>query len=67
MADRFLREIRDMHQLRQDIRSLPPAKAEELMKRLGDDAADDSVTWCRASIRAIWSSRNCSNSLEHFP
>jgi hypothetical protein len=32
-----------MHQLRQDIRSLPPAKAEEFMKRLGDDAADDWV------------------------
>jgi hypothetical protein len=43
MADRFLREIRDTHQLRKDIRSLPPAKAEEFMKRLGDDAADD---WC---------------------
>jgi hypothetical protein len=26
MADRFLLEIRDMHQLRKDIRSLPPAK-----------------------------------------
>ena len=43
MADRFLREIRDMHQLRKDIRSLPPAKAEEFMKRLGDDAADEWV------------------------
>jgi hypothetical protein len=43
MADRFLREIGDMHQLRKDIRSLPPAKAEEFMKRLGDDAADDWV------------------------
>jgi phage terminase large subunit-like protein len=32
-----------MHQLRKDIRSLPPAKAEEFMKRLGDDAADDWV------------------------
>jgi hypothetical protein len=39
MADRFLREIRDMHQLRKDIRSLPQAKAEEFMKRLGDDVA----------------------------
>jgi phage terminase large subunit-like protein len=29
--------------LRKDIRSLPPAKAEEFMKRLGDDAADDWV------------------------
>ena len=27
-TDRFLYEIRDMHQLRKDIRSLPPAKAE---------------------------------------
>src|SRR5215472_2981279 len=43
MGDCFLREIRDMHQLREDIRSLPPAKAEEFMKRLGDDAADEWV------------------------
>jgi hypothetical protein len=28
-----------MHQLRKDIRSLPQAKAEEFMKRLGDDVA----------------------------
>ena len=41
MPDRFLRELRDMHQLRKDIRSLPPAKAEEFIKKLGDDAADD--------------------------
>ena len=47
MTDRFLREIRDMHQLRKDIRSLPPAKAGELMKRLGDDAADDWVFQAR--------------------
>ncbi|HEY2532578.1 MAG TPA: hypothetical protein VGJ20_32370 [Xanthobacteraceae bacterium] len=43
MADRFLREIGDMHQLRKDVRSLPVAKTEEFMKWLGDDAADDSV------------------------
>jgi hypothetical protein len=43
MADRFLREIRDMHRSRKDIRSLPSVKAEEFMKRLGDDAADDWV------------------------
>ena len=43
MADRFLREVSDMHQLRKDIRSLPPAKAEEFMKRLADDVADDWV------------------------
>jgi hypothetical protein len=43
MADRFLREIRDMHQSRKDIRSSPSVKAEEFMKRLGDDAADDWV------------------------
>jgi len=43
MPDRFLREIRDMHHLRKDIRSLPPAKAEEFMKKLGDGAADEWV------------------------
>jgi phage terminase large subunit-like protein len=43
MMDRFLGEIRDMHQLRKDTRSLPPAKAEEFMMRLGDEAADDWV------------------------
>jgi hypothetical protein len=41
MADRFLGEVRDMHQLRKDIRSLPSTNAEEFMKRLGDDAAGD--------------------------
>jgi phage terminase large subunit-like protein len=30
-----------MHELRKDIRSLSPVQAEEFMKRLGDDAADD--------------------------
>jgi hypothetical protein len=49
MADRFLREIRDMHQLRKDIRSLPPTSAEEFMKRLGNDAADDWVFRARDS------------------
>ena len=43
MADRFHREVSDMHQLWKDIRSLPLAKAEEFMERLGDDAADDWV------------------------
>jgi phage terminase large subunit-like protein len=43
MADRFLREVSNMHRLRKDIRSLPLANAEEFMKRLGDDAADDWV------------------------
>jgi phage terminase large subunit-like protein len=56
MTDRF--EISEMHQLRQDIRSLPPAKAEEFMKRLSDDAADDcdapvpppDLDWCWLSL-----------------
>ena len=43
MADRFLREISDLHQMRKEIRSLPDAAREEFMKRLGDDAADDWV------------------------
>src|SRR5215510_771080 len=47
MADCFLREVADIHQLRNDIRSLSQAKAQELMKRLGDDAADDWVFQAR--------------------
>ena len=43
MADRFLREISDLHQMRKEIRSLPDAAREDFMKRLGDDAADDWV------------------------
>jgi hypothetical protein len=41
MADRFLREVSEMHQLRKDVRSLPLEKSEEFLKRLEDDAADD--------------------------
>jgi hypothetical protein len=43
MADRFRREIRDVHQLRKDARSLPSTKIVDFMKRLGDEAADDWV------------------------
>src|SRR5215468_6833519 len=43
MADRFLREISDLHQMRKEIRSLPDAAREDFTKRLGDDAADDWV------------------------
>src|SRR5215472_2417307 len=43
MADRFLREVSDLHQMRREIRSLPDAGREDFMKRLGDDAADDWV------------------------
>jgi hypothetical protein len=38
MADRW-----EVHQLRKGIRSLPPARAEEFMKKPGDNAADDWV------------------------
>ena len=46
MADRFLSEVKDVHQLRKDIRSLPRANA-EIMKRLGDDVAGDWVFQAR--------------------
>ena len=43
MADRFLREVERMHQLRQDINEMTPEEADELIRRLGDDAAEDWV------------------------
>jgi hypothetical protein len=49
MADRFLREVGDMHQLRKDIRLLPRAKAEAFVKRLGDDAAFGPASHVRDS------------------
>jgi hypothetical protein len=39
MADRFLREVKRMHQLRQDINEMTPAEADELIRGLGDDAS----------------------------
>jgi hypothetical protein len=41
MTDRFLREVKHMHQLRQDINEMTPAEADELIRGLGDDAAED--------------------------
>ena len=41
MADRFLREVQRMHQLRQDINEMTPEEADELIRGLGDDAAED--------------------------
>src|SRR5262249_16771924 len=43
MADRFLREVNRMHQLRQDINEMTPEEADELIRGLGDDAAEDWV------------------------
>jgi hypothetical protein len=43
MADRFLREVERMHQLRQDISEMTPEQADELIRGLGDDAAEDWV------------------------
>src|SRR6516162_4735885 len=43
MVDRFLREVQRMHQLRQDINEMTPKQADELIRRLGDDAAEDWV------------------------
>ena len=55
MADRFLGEVRDMHQLRKDIRSLPSTNAEEFMKRLGDRTIEcfgHATRSCRLAISA---------------
>src|SRR5262245_24187668 len=43
MADLFLREVKRMHQLRQDINEMTPQEADELIRGLGDDAAEDWV------------------------
>ena len=43
MADRFLREIQRMHQLRQDINEMTPEETDELIRGLGDDVAEDWV------------------------
>ena len=43
MADRFLREVKRMHQLRLDINEMTPEEADELIRGLGDDAAEDWV------------------------
>ena len=43
MADRFLREVNRMHQLRRDINEMTPEEADELIRGLGDDAAEDWV------------------------
>jgi|SRR5215470_9401063 len=43
MADRFLREVKRMHQLRQDINEMTPKEADELIRGLGNDAAEDWV------------------------
>ena len=38
MVDRFVREVEHMHQLRRDMR---PEEAGELIRGLGDNAAED--------------------------
>ena len=43
MADCFLREVQRMHQLRRDIKEMTPEEADELIRGLGDDAAEDWV------------------------
>src|SRR5262249_20832041 len=43
MADRFLREVKRMHRFRQDINEMTPEEADELIRGLGDDAAEDWV------------------------
>src|SRR5215831_2164182 len=43
MTDRFLHEVKRMHQLRQDINEMTPEEADELIRGVGDDAAEDWV------------------------
>jgi phage terminase large subunit-like protein len=43
MADLFLREVERMHQLRRNINEMTPEEADELIRGLGDDAAEDWV------------------------
>jgi hypothetical protein len=49
MADRFLCEVQRMHQLRRDINEMTRDEADELIRGLGDDAAED---W-------VFAARNC--------
>src|SRR5215472_8463748 len=49
MADRFLREVKRMHQLRQDINEMTPEEADELVRGLGDDAADCRRLTCHGA------------------
>ena len=37
MVDRFLSEVKRMHQLRQDINEMTPEEADELIRGLGDE------------------------------
>ena len=39
MADLFLREVKRMHQLRQDINEMTPEEVDELIRGLGDGLA----------------------------
>ena len=43
MADCFLSEVKRMHQLRRDINEMTLEEADELIRGLGDDAAEDWV------------------------
>jgi phage terminase large subunit-like protein len=43
MADLFLSEVKRMHQLRQDINEMTPEETDELIRGLGDYAAEDWV------------------------
>ena len=60
MVDRFLREVQRMHQLRQDINEMTPKEADELIRGLGDDAAEDWVFAARSTTAAAASSRRWS-------
>src|SRR6516225_11627198 len=43
MVDRFLREVKRMHQLRRDINEMTLEESGELIRGLGDDAAEDWI------------------------
>jgi hypothetical protein len=49
MTDRFLREVERMHRLRRDIDEMTPEEADELIRGLGDDAAEDWVFAARTA------------------
>ena len=62
MADRFMREVKRLHQLRQDINEMTPEEADELIRGLGDDA--QALALSNGHISRHWQQRAFSGSVK---
>src|SRR5215471_20927099 len=62
MADRFMREVKRLHQLRQDINEMTPEEADELIRGLGDDA--QALALSNGHISRHWRQRAFSGSVK---